>query len=150
VTGVLTLLQPTAPNAERWVEDLRSAQRRLLAREGPPGADGLRWHFREDVLAWADGVLAAACPTDVLIVDELGPLELIHGAGWWRGATLALRGAFELAIVAVRPALVDRFVDRMTTDHAHVDAVIAPPAGEQWLEQWVEAKERRADPGVSH
>ena len=71
----------------------------------------LRWRFSSEGLLWGDQVLAAACPTDVLVIDEVGPLELLHGSGWQRGMLLALAGRFRLAVVAVRPALVSPMLE---------------------------------------
>jgi nucleoside-triphosphatase THEP1 len=107
VSGLVTVAERREEGAERWVEDLRSAQRQLLAHEMPPGSKvGPRWRFCTEGLAWGDRMLARACPTDVLVIDEVGPLELLHGAGWRRGVQLALAGSFRLAVVAVRPPLV--------------------------------------------
>lgn len=99
--------------AARWREllDLGSGRRRILAAEmfrEPADAATPRWRLFDDALSWGDAVLATACPTDVLVIDELGPVELLHRRGWYGGARLALAGAYRVAIVVVRPWLLPR------------------------------------------
>ena len=112
VSGLVTWVERTDGGVERWVQDLRSSQRRLLAREAETQRMGSpRWRFSSEGLLWGDQILAAACPTDVLVIDEVGPLELLHGSGWRRGVLLALAGPFRLAVVAVRPPLVSHLLE---------------------------------------
>lgn len=117
VSGLLTVVERTDGGAARWAQDLRGGQRRLIAREvesrrtGSMRTGSLRWRFSSEGLLWGDQVLATACPTDVLVIDEVGPLELLHGSGWHRGMLLALAGRFRLAVVAVRPALVSPMLE---------------------------------------
>ncbi|MBO9309410.1 MAG: hypothetical protein J7551_06465 [Chloroflexi bacterium] len=95
---------------------LPSGEQRILAtrREYVVGAATPCWQFDESVLAWGDSQLAALGACDVLIVDELGPLELLHGRGW-QSAFAALEAArYQLACVVVRPALVERFTARFS------------------------------------
>jgi nucleoside-triphosphatase THEP1 len=95
---------------------LPSGEQRILAtrREYVVGAATPCWQFDESVLAWGDSQLAALGACDVLIVDELGPLELLHGLGW-QSAFAALEAArYQLACVVVRPALVERFTARFS------------------------------------
>lgn len=109
-------LSPHSPEARglprvRVAEDLRSGQRRPAAHRVPsegrvPGEP--LWRLRDEALAWGDAVLMHACPTDVLVVDEIGPLELLHRRGWYRGLWCALAGRYGLAVVVVRPWLVPR------------------------------------------
>ena len=115
VSGLLTEVERAPGGATRWVRDLRSARRRLLAREAEGARAGdLRWRLMSDGLRWGDRVLAAACPTDVLIIDEIGPLELVDGSGWYGGMLHALGGPFRLAVVAVRPSLVSPLLELVT------------------------------------
>jgi nucleoside-triphosphatase THEP1 len=95
---------------------LPSGEQRTLAtrREYVIGAATLRWQFDERVLAWGDSQLAALTACDVLIVDELGPLELLHGCGWQSAFAALMAARYELACVVVRPALVERFMARFS------------------------------------
>ena len=66
-----------------------------------------RWSFDPETVAWADTHLASIGKTDLLVVDELGPLEFKRGEGFVSAFPLLDRGAFRLALVVVRPSLVD-------------------------------------------
>ena len=97
------------------VEDVRTGQRRPLAEligitDGP--ATG-RWRFHAGALAWGTSVLRSATPCDLLIIDELGPLELIRGQGWTIALDVLKTGAYRLALVNVRPALLSRFQEQL-------------------------------------
>jgi nucleoside-triphosphatase THEP1 len=100
------------------VQDVRSGRRRLLAearggREPIAGPATEGWRFDPEGLAWGAGLLAQAIPCDVLIVDELGPLELLRRQGWQIGLDVLRAGGYCLALVAVRPSLLSRFQERL-------------------------------------
>jgi len=95
---------------------LPSGEQRILAtrRAYVVGAATPRWQFDESVLSWGDSQLAALTACDVLIIDELGPLELLHGRGWQSAFTALTAARYQLACVVVRPALVERFMARFS------------------------------------
>jgi len=124
VAGVLT--PPRLADGRKVgldVEDLRTGQRRSLAEAGAePGrsiagsTDGPAtesWHFHADGLVWGTLVLRHATPCDLLVVDELGPLELIRDQGWTVGLDLLRAGRYRLALVVVRPELLPRLQERL-------------------------------------
>lgn len=93
--------------------DVASGQRRRLAfrREETAGTDGpstIRWQFDAEALAWGDAVLRSATPCELLVVDELGPLEFERGEGWGSGLAAVDAAAYRAAFVVVRPELLDR------------------------------------------
>jgi nucleoside-triphosphatase len=91
-------------------EDIRTGQRHALA-ERVTGTDGPateNWHFHADGLVWGTTVLHDAPSCDLLVIDEIGPLELVEGAGWTVGLELLRAGRYRLALVVVRPALLLR------------------------------------------
>lgn len=99
------------------VVDVASGDHRRLAtrREPADPYDGpftTRWRFDVDALAWGDTILRSATPCDLLIVDELGPLEFERGEGWTGGLAAVDTGAYGAAFVVVRPELVDRALER--------------------------------------
>ena len=95
---------------------LPSGERVRLAEaaRGHDGTAGLGWSFDAVALARVDGYFAElALQADgapgLLVVDELGPLELKRGEGLVHAVELLERGpapAWPHAIVVVRPALV--------------------------------------------
>jgi nucleoside-triphosphatase THEP1 len=102
--GVVTLRHA---DGSREVLDARTGHRRRLTVDpdfGPCVIQG-RFCFDPQTLAWADDVLAQAVPCHLLVVDELGPMELVRGEGWARAIDVLERGDFALAIVVVRPEL---------------------------------------------
>jgi nucleoside-triphosphatase THEP1 len=95
--------------------ELEHGERRRLANRRPVPDTTLPtpgWAFDAATLAWGGEVLAGISAVDVLIIDELGPLELLHGAGWAAALPLLERRAYRLACVVVRPRLLDVFVGR--------------------------------------
>jgi len=91
------------------VVDVRTGERRSLAeQDGLPG--GLRvgpHRFDETAIAWGRDRLDAACPCDILVVDEIGPLELERGAGWVNALRVLRVGDYRVAVIVVRPRLVE-------------------------------------------
>jgi nucleoside-triphosphatase THEP1 len=90
--------------------DVRTGERRLLARrrdEAAPAAElqTPAWSFDPATVAWGNAVLEKATPCDLLIVDELGPLELERDQGWTAGSVAISSGRYRHALVVVRPDL---------------------------------------------
>jgi nucleoside-triphosphatase THEP1 len=97
--------------------DLRTGQQLLLAtpRQVNSPDNGLHtigWAFDEDVTRWGDSVLANAVPCDLLVVDELGPLELERHQGWTAGLDVVTGSLYRAALVVVRPDLLDTALAR--------------------------------------
>jgi len=138
--GVLTLRRP---GGALDVLDVRSGDVRRLTlesdagpstslrpgsgqalRAGPAVIQG-RFCFDPEVLAWGNAALARAVPCDLLVVDELGPLEMERGHGWTRALDV-LRGTdFALALVVVRPELLVRAQLQLPTSATTVLTVTA-------------------------
>jgi nucleoside-triphosphatase THEP1 len=64
------------------------------------------YRFDEAAIAWGVARLGRACPCDLLIVDEVGPLEMNRVAGWTNALEVLLTGDCRLAVAVVRPSLV--------------------------------------------
>lgn len=89
--------------------DVASGERRLLAeraRADFPGTAGLGWRFDPEALALGNALLSRVHTCDLLLVDELGPLELGRGSGLTAAFGLLDARRYRLAVVVVRPALV--------------------------------------------
>ncbi len=91
-------------------EDLRTGETRRLANavspdsgQVTPGTKG--WQFDPAALEWGNQVLAASTPCDLLVVDELGPLEFERGAGWQAGLAAVDTRQYAIALVVVRAEL---------------------------------------------
>ncbi len=97
------------------LQDLRTGESRFLGSRALPEAslsekDVIpvgQWRLDARVLAWGNRVLRAALPCDLLLVDELGPLEFRRGAGLTAAFEALSTGAYRLGVVVVRPALVE-------------------------------------------
>ena len=90
--------------------DLHSNTRRCLAvrkskETGIRATDN--WLFDEKTLKWGNTVLASSWNSQLIIVDELGPLELNRGIGLINVFRLVASRRYKLAIVTMRPALLD-------------------------------------------
>ncbi len=121
VAGLLTLpSRVDGGQAGLEVEDLASGERRPLAQARARPGPGARlategWRFDPEGLAWGTRALERACPCDVLVVDELGPLELVRNRGWTAGLDVLRAGCYRLALVVVRPSLLSDFQEWLGT-----------------------------------
>ncbi len=112
---VAGILSPAVFDRERKVginaRDLRSGQERELVRKWRQNGDDLvfgDWFFNRRTLEWGNAVFRAASPCDLLLVDELGPMEFDFSRGWLAALEVLQQGAFCLAVAVVRPALVEK------------------------------------------
>lgn len=112
VAGILSL--PVFANNQKVAieaQDLRTGQQRRLAvrREAGQSASAGQhtpgWRFDPAVLAWGNTVLQIACPCDLFIVDELGPLEFERGEGWPAGLSALDAGNYRWGLAVIRPEL---------------------------------------------
>lgn len=88
---------------------IRSNERRLLARSTALANTSLKtraWAFDPVIMQWGNEILKSAIPCDLLMVDELGPLEFERQQGWLEGLRALDSGQFKLALVVIRPELV--------------------------------------------
>jgi nucleoside-triphosphatase len=136
VAGVLTVpSRADGRQAGLEVEDLASGERRPLAQAraqpGPgPGLATEGWRFEPESLAWGTRALRCACPCDVLVVDELGPLELVRNHGWTAGLDVLRAGRYRLALAVVRPSLLACFEERLgTSEFVRLEVTPANRAG---------------------
>ena len=53
-------------------------------------------------------MLCSATPCGLLVIDELGPLEVEKGKGWSSAFGILAKAEFALGLVVVRPELVER------------------------------------------
>jgi nucleoside-triphosphatase THEP1 len=94
--------------------DLHTGERRQLAQlwqktSNPSGISTGEWLFDPAVLTWGNDVLskltAVLTAVDLLIIDELGPLEFERGQGLQAAFDLIETGCYRMAGVVIRPSL---------------------------------------------
>jgi nucleoside-triphosphatase len=107
-------------------EDARTGETRPLAssRAQPsfdvPLGD---WRFDRTAIDWGNRVLESSLPCDLLIVDELGPLELVYQMGWQAALDVLCSNEFQIAVAVIRPELqgmarkVLNFSETITINH---------------------------------
>lgn len=131
VRGVVATDEPVGGGARRWLEDLRGGERVLLGRTATPkqiAAGEPRWALDDAALDRCSRILAEAGPADLLVIDEVGPLELLQGRGAIEGVRAALSGRYGAALVVVRPWLVERFAELFPAPRPEVVDVQDPDA----------------------
>lgn len=95
---------------EIWSEDLGGGERRRLAARIRRGDEDLpfgEWFFNPQTLIWGNTVLGRAVG-DLLVIDELGPLEFNFDMGWMAAFEVIASHPMQLALVVVRPELLGR------------------------------------------
>jgi nucleoside-triphosphatase THEP1 len=98
-----------------WCEEIASGERRLLASAIEGEIDGEKfgmWTFDPAVIAWGNRILDGIREVDILIIDEIGPLELNLGRGWVRAFDALSQAKFRSALVVIRPTCVKKFQAR--------------------------------------
>jgi len=92
--------------------DLEGEKELLLTRPGPHTG---RYTFDPEILAWANRVLAgaAAARPDLLMVDEIGPLELERGEGLAPVLLDLADGSVPRALLVVRERLLENLKARL-------------------------------------
>lgn len=93
------------------VLDVQTGERRPLAdvNQAPARLRTPAYRFFPEAMAWGAELIKAAVPCTLLIIDELGPLELVQRQGWTVALDVLNAGQYKLAVVVVRPELVGLF-----------------------------------------
>ncbi len=123
VAGVLS--PPELRGDERvgiWAKDLATGARRRLS-VVEPGASRRTvgpYRFDPETVTWANGLLlhALTMPGALVIVDEIGPLELEQGAGFAPALDALAVARCRAVVLVVRQRLIQRLVTRLEQDLA--------------------------------
>ena len=102
------------------VEDIRSGEKRLLAAVHPQTLTDLAfgdWFFNQNTLEWGNRVIQSSIPCDLLVIDELGPLEFKLSLGWVSALDVLNTAQFRLALVVIRPELLESALSMLHPDH---------------------------------
>jgi nucleoside-triphosphatase THEP1 len=108
VAGVLSLsVYQEQTKTAITLRDIAGEQERILARAHHVG-EGPRvgvWTFDPASVVWGQQMLASLPPCDLLVIDEIGPLELEMGQGLTNVLDALRQADYRLALVSIRPAL---------------------------------------------
>jgi nucleoside-triphosphatase THEP1 len=110
VSGVLSL--PVYEGKEKSaiiLRDITSNEERTLARVALVGieSDVGVWSFEPEAILWRQELQGDLQSCDLLIIDELGPLEIMLGKGLTNALTALFGVTYRLAIVSLRPSLIE-------------------------------------------
>lgn len=97
------------------VKDLYTGEEKQLAKlRGSEEAELAtpRWTFDPDVLEWANRQIGFSPTTDLLIIDELGPLEFLRNEGLTSGLERIDGGNYKVACVVIRSSLLPKALQR--------------------------------------
>ena len=92
--------------------DIASGESRLVASSIPGEISGIQlgtWTFDTQVFAWENCCLQQVDGADVLVLDELGPLEFERQIGWMISFELLRKKNYRLALVVIRPEFLEFF-----------------------------------------
>lgn len=71
-----------------------------------------RWQFFPETVSWANKVIGEAEESDLLMIDEIGPLELLRGEGLTAGIDRLDGNRYKIACVVIRPSLIPSALHR--------------------------------------
>jgi nucleoside-triphosphatase THEP1 len=95
--------------------DLKSGIRKRLAEiktQTQTDLETQHWSFFQETVDWGNKMLLEAVPCDLLIVDELGPLEFHRSEGWVNGFAVIESGDYSAALLVIRPSLIEQAFQR--------------------------------------
>ena len=115
VSGLLSL--PVYQDQDKVaisLHDITTGQERILARKHQPGEKpevGI-WKFDAESLVWGQEVLASLPLSDMLVIDEIGPLEVDTDQGLTNALDALREKTYRLALVTLRPSLVEKILEQ--------------------------------------
>ncbi len=106
-------------NGQKIGIDLLNVKTKQLSRladlnPSNPTSDSVtvHWIFHPEILALGNTIFAHSVPCDLLVVDELGPLELERGQGWQNGLQAIQSEKYLTAVIVIRPELIESALNR--------------------------------------
>lgn len=113
------LLSPSLMQGNRKVgiqiEDLSTGEKRQLAAlrtETDAKLSTPRWSFDPTALDWANQALAESGESDLMVIDELGPLEFFQEKGLTSGMVRLDARDYKVAAVVIRSSLLPNALQR--------------------------------------
>lgn len=111
VAGILSTAEYKAGKKERtWAKDILTGEQCLLISSTQLNTHEIqfgKWFIQAEGIRWGNQVLSSIEQCDLLIIDELGPLELELDHGWQSALSLIRRGNYKIALLVVRPELLE-------------------------------------------
>ena len=97
------------------LQAISSGEARTLARKATNGEtpDVGMWKFLPETITWGQEYLANISPCDLLILDEIGPLELLHQGGLTHSFDILQKGDYQMAVVTIRPHLLETMKEKL-------------------------------------
>ncbi len=102
--------------------DVESGEQRCLARRKGTGPEGIvvgGWNLDPEVLEWGNSVLGTIRHTPILVLDEIGPLELRSNHGLNGAFSLVDSHFHRLACITIRPTLLPAALERWHSARCH-------------------------------
>lgn len=78
-----------------------------------PGSPTPHFTMKAEALARSACALLNSFPTQLFVLDELGPLELKHRQGWVGAFELLAQETYQVAVIVVRPELLGNAISEM-------------------------------------
>jgi len=97
------------------VKNIESGEQLQLAELRKGEVEGIatpRWQFFPETMIWANNVLREANGSDLLLIDEIGPLELLRGEGLTAGIDRLDGNSYKIACAVIRPSLIPSALHR--------------------------------------
>ena len=91
--------------------NLRTGEERSLAHVKLQNETDLvfgNWFFNRQTLEWGNQVLRSIQSCDLLVVDELGPLEFNFSQGFVDALNILQSGSYQLTMFVIPPELLER------------------------------------------
>lgn len=95
------------------------ASRITLAVRKPDFAEGYsrKWKFDDQMVEKINNHLKQLNSCDYVVIDEIGPLEIIKHQGYTNAIKILEEAKFDNVIVAIRPSLVNKLKDIIQKDY---------------------------------
>lgn len=109
------------------LQNVETGEQRCLARPIGTLPEGIIvgvWNLDPEVLDWGNRVLESIRHTPILVLDELGPLELNSNRGLDGAFSLIEARSYRLACIAIRPTLLPAALKRWPWAQYHI---LPPP-----------------------
>jgi nucleoside-triphosphatase THEP1 len=102
------------------LQDVNTGETHQLASLRPriePDQPTRKWVMDSETISWGNRIFRELGKIDLLIVDEIGPLELIHGKGLLHAIHAIDQGKYGAAVIVVRASLLENILDRWPDSH---------------------------------